>query len=81
MLASLVTKDDLEVGRVYPPLTKIREVSTKIAVKVAEYVYELKMASHYPEPSDKGEFIRSQLYETDYESFIPDTYDWPESSL
>ena len=37
-LAAQVTKEDLDVGCVYPPLTKIRSVSLKIAVKVAEYV-------------------------------------------
>ena len=78
-LASLVTKKDLAEGRIYPPLDQIREVSTRIAVKVAEYAYTNKMAAHYPEPADKDMFIRSQLYTTDYESFVPDVYDWPQA--
>ena len=65
-------------GRVYPPLSDIREVSVKVAVKVAEYVYDSKMASYYPEPEDKDQFIRAMLYDYNYESFIPDMYDWPE---
>ncbi|KAK2139608.1 hypothetical protein NP493_6313g00000 [Ridgeia piscesae] len=81
VLASLVTKADLDEGRVYPSLGKIFQVSVLIAIKVATYVYEQKLASHYPEPVDKELFVRSHLYETEYESFIPDTYDWPESSL
>ncbi len=68
---------DLAEGRVYPPLSNIREVSLHIAVKVAEYVYKKQLAAHYPEPQDKDAFIRSNLYSTDYESFIPDMYDWP----
>ena len=72
-----MTKEDLAEGRVYPPLNTIREVSTLIAVKIAEYVYQNNMASHYPEPADKDTFIRSQLYSTCYESFVPDTWEWP----
>ena len=75
-----MTKEHLAEGRVYPPLSQIREVSTRIAVKVVEYAYANKMAAHYPEPADKDAFIRSQLYSTDYESFMPELYDWPETS-
>src|SRR5208282_5510063 len=35
-LAGLVQSDDLAVGRIYPPLTKIRDVSLRIAAAVAE---------------------------------------------
>ena len=76
-LAKLVTEQDLNEGRIYPALSKIREVSALIAVDVAEYAYANQMAAHYPEPEDKSEFIRSQIYSTDYQSFLPDHYDWP----
>ena len=33
----MVTPKDLEQGRVYPPLSDIRKVSTAIAVKVSAY--------------------------------------------
>jgi malate dehydrogenase (oxaloacetate-decarboxylating)(NADP+) len=39
-LANLVTTDDLERGRVYPPLSHIRQVSAKIAYDVATIVYD-----------------------------------------
>jgi len=74
----MVTKENLDEGRLYPPLSKICDVSNKIAIKIAEYTYANKMASHYPEPEDKEQFITSQLYSTDYESFVPDVYDWPD---
>lgn len=76
-MAALVTPQNMAEGRVYPPLSAIREVSVKVAVKVAEYAYENKLASHYPEPEDKDRFIRAQLYDYNYESFIPDMYEWP----
>ena len=46
----MVTKEDLSVGRLYPPLANIREISVKIAKKVAEEAYEAGTASTYPEP-------------------------------
>ena len=49
-LASLVTEEDLAVGRMYPPLSKIKQVSIKIASKVAEEAYKEGMASTYPQP-------------------------------
>jgi hypothetical protein len=39
-LADIVSEEDLKYGRVYPHLDDIREVSVKIAVKVAEYAYQ-----------------------------------------
>lgn len=76
-LAEMVTDGDLAEGRVYPPLSQVREVSTKLATRIVEYVYKQGMASTYPEPEDKEAFVRAHQYNTDYESFIPTTYPWP----
>merc|ERR1712083_137226 len=77
-LANLVNEEDLSLGRMYPPLSKIKEVSIKIATKVAEEAYKEGMASTYPEPQDKEAFIRSKLYnyEYDQESALPTLYAW-----
>jgi len=77
-LSNLVTEEDLEVGRMYPPLSKIKQVSIKIASKVAEEAYKEGMASTYPEPEDKESFIRSRLYNYNYdeESSLPTCYPW-----
>ena len=82
-LASLVTEEDLEVGRMYPPLSKIKQVSFKIATTVAEEAYKEGMASTYPQPKvkyrsqikfvlfyffqDIESFIRSRLYNYNYD--------------
>ena len=42
----------------YPDLTRIKEVSIKIATKVAEEAYKEGMAATYPEPEDKESHIR-----------------------
>ena len=73
-----MTDADLEQGRVYPPLKYIRECSVKIASAIAEHVYDESMAAYYPEPPNKEEFIREYLYSTDYECFVPETWDWPQ---
>ncbi|CAH2040663.1 unnamed protein product, partial [Iphiclides podalirius] len=39
-LANFVTEEDLAIGRVYPPLNQIREVSVAIAVAVAKMSYK-----------------------------------------
>merc|ERR1719470_737385 len=79
-LADMVTEDDLAVGRLYPPLDNIREISVQIAKKVAEEAYQAGTASTYPEPEDLEAFIRSTLYDYNYDktSALPTLYQWPE---
>ncbi|XP_008416622.1 NAD-dependent malic enzyme, mitochondrial isoform X1 [Poecilia reticulata] len=76
-LAEQLTDKELAEGRLYPPLTNIREVSLQISVKVMEFVYAKGMAFRYPEPLDKNGFVRATAFNTDYDSLLPDTYDWP----
>merc|ERR1719310_2668651 len=80
-LADLVTPDDLAVGRLYPPLANIREISVKIATKVATEAYQEGTASTYPEPEDKEALVRSFLYDYNYDNYkaLPPLYGWPES--
>ncbi|KAI3361428.1 hypothetical protein L3Q82_013597 [Scortum barcoo] len=80
-LAHLVTEKDLNEGRLYPPLSAIRDVSIKLAVKIMEYAYEHNMATLHPEPSDKEAYVRSLTYSTDYDEFVVDSYRWPEDSM
>jgi len=78
-LAAMVTEEDLAVGRVYPPLQQIKEISLKIAVKVAEEAYKDGMASVFPEPEDKKAYIQSLQYNYNYdnEENVPAQYSWP----
>jgi malate dehydrogenase (oxaloacetate-decarboxylating)(NADP+) len=77
-LADLVTEKDIAVGRMYPPLSELRDCSIKIATKVAENAYKDGTATTYPEPEDKEAFIRAQLYDCNYDEFssLPDRYSW-----
>lgn len=80
-LAQLVTEKDLAEGRLYPPLSSIRDVSIKLAARIMEYAYEHKVATLRPEPSDKEAHVHSLSYSTDYEEFVVDSYRWPEDSM
>jgi len=76
-LAEMVTDDDLKEGRVYPPLSNIVEVSTRLAVRIVEYAYKTGSAGRYPEPQDKEAFVVANQYHHDYEGYLPRTYPWP----
>ncbi|XP_062873573.1 NAD-dependent malic enzyme, mitochondrial [Trichomycterus rosablanca] len=76
-LAEQLTDEELNQGRLYPPLSNIREVSLQMAVKVVEFLYSKGMAFRYPEPLDKEAYVRSIVWNTEYDSFLPDIYEWP----
>ncbi|XP_071494706.1 NADP-dependent malic enzyme-like [Diadema antillarum] len=79
-IANLVTEAHLDEGRVYPPLEDVREVSVQIATRVGEYAYKTGMASTYPKPDDMEAYVRKCIYDFEYESFVPDYYEWPTES-
>ncbi|NXV78027.1 MAOX enzyme, partial [Atlantisia rogersi] len=81
VIAQQVSDEHLQEGRLYPPLVTIQDVSLKIAVKIAEEAYRNNTASTYPQPKDLEAFIRSQVYSTDYNSFVADSYTWPEEAM
>ena len=69
VLAHEVSADDLEQGSVYPPLSRIREVSATIAAAVAEVAYQRGLATR-PRPADLAAHIKSLMYEPKYQSYI-----------
>nr|XP_020650610.1 NADP-dependent malic enzyme [Pogona vitticeps] len=81
VICQQVSQKHLEEGRLYPPLASIQDVSLKIAVKIVEQAYSNNTATFYPEPVDKEAFIRSQIYSTDYENFLTDSYSWPKEAM
>uniref|UniRef100_A0A8C3VSC7 Malic enzyme n=1 Tax=Catagonus wagneri TaxID=51154 RepID=A0A8C3VSC7_9CETA len=80
-IAQEVSEQHLSQGRLYPPLSTIRDVSLRIAVKVLDYAYKHNLASYYPEPKDKEAFVRSLVYTPDYDSFTLDSYTWPKDAM
>ncbi|VTJ85755.1 Hypothetical predicted protein [Marmota monax] len=80
-IAQEVSEQHLSQGRLYPPLSTIRDVSLRIAIKVLDYAYKHNLASCYPEPENKEAFIRSLIYTPDYDSFTLDSYSWPKEAM
>jgi malate dehydrogenase (oxaloacetate-decarboxylating)(NADP+) len=68
-LAAEVSESDLAQGRIYPSLSKIRDVSAKIATAVAEVAYQSHLAAHH-RPTDLLAYIKSQMYEPTYKSYV-----------
>jgi malate dehydrogenase (oxaloacetate-decarboxylating)(NADP+) len=68
-LAHEVSTSDLEQGRVYPSLARIREVAAAIAAAVAEVAYRRDLATQ-PRPDDILASIKSLMYEPQYHSYV-----------
>jgi malate dehydrogenase (oxaloacetate-decarboxylating)(NADP+) len=64
-LAEQVTEEDLERGLLYPPLSKIREVSAIIAAEVARIAWESGFAA-VDRPDDILTFIKASMYQPVY---------------
>ena len=65
-LANHVTESCLESGSLYPPLTRIRDVSVQIAVAVAQRAYDSGLAT-VPRPDDLEAHIRRKIYRVAYD--------------
>ena len=64
-----VTTDDLKIGRIYPPLSRIRDVSANIAVAVAKVVFD-KGLTKMTKPDDVLGHIQSCMFEPTFEEYI-----------
>jgi len=68
-LADTVQESDLEMGRIYPSLTRIKEVSAYIARAVVEDAFAEGLAQ-IERPENIDEFVKSFMYEPVYESYV-----------
>lgn len=67
-LAAMVSPADLALGRVYPSLTRIREVSQNIATEVAKVAYESGLA-RVPPPKDIRTDIANRMFTPVYRDY------------
>ena len=68
-LGNMVSQSDFEEGRLYPPLTNIREISIKIATAIAEYAFDHQLAQ-VPRPENIEQTLREEAYQPDYISYV-----------
>lgn len=68
-LAGLVETEDLEQGRVFPELRRIREVSRAIAIAIADVTFERGL-SRTARPDDLAALVDACVYEPEYAEYI-----------
>ncbi len=68
-LAEQTSQADLDMGRIYPSLARIREVSAHLSVAVAEVAFDDGLAG-VPRPDDVLALVRSQVWTPKYESYL-----------
>lgn len=69
VLADQTSEADLDMGRIYPSLTRIREVSSHLAVAVAEVAFADGLA-RVPRPADLPALVRAHTWSPRYESYL-----------
>jgi malate dehydrogenase (oxaloacetate-decarboxylating)(NADP+) len=67
-LASLVLPADLEMGRIYPSLTRIREVSAHIGTAVAEVAFQAGLAQ-VERPADVLGMVQAAMWTPRYREY------------
>jgi malate dehydrogenase (oxaloacetate-decarboxylating)(NADP+) len=68
-LADAVQESDLVIGRIYPSMQRIHEVSERIAAAVAKVAFDEKLARVDP-PADLMALVKSRVWEPKYESYV-----------
>jgi malate dehydrogenase (oxaloacetate-decarboxylating)(NADP+) len=68
-LASLVGDDDLEKGRVFPSLARIRDVSAAIAAAVAEQAWNEGLAKA-ARPADIAADVNRRMFVPEYQDYV-----------
>ena len=68
VLSEQVTFEELEVGKLYPDLKTIRQISAQIAVAVCEVAFEEKIAQ-IERPLDLLKFVKQRMFHPHYVAF------------
>ncbi|MFL5301266.1 MAG: NAD-dependent malic enzyme, partial [Anaeromyxobacteraceae bacterium] len=69
-LAGLVLESDLEMGRMYPSLQRIREVSAAIGAAVADMAYQDGTARAKRPAGDMLAHVRAHMWQPEYRSYL-----------
>ena len=69
ILADLVTDDDLKKGRLFPSLTKIRDISCQIALSVAKVAFDNNLTD-ISQPENLQKHVQGSMFEPIYRNYI-----------
>ena len=68
-LSGMVTQDDLNLDRIYPALTNIRDISAAIATAITKVAFKQGVATR-PQPDDLEHYIREHMFTPDYPDYL-----------
>ena len=68
-LDKMVLDSDLAIGRVYPSLKRIREISAVLGAAVADIAFADGLA-RVPRPVNTLEYVKSKMWEPKYEAYL-----------
>lgn len=68
-LAGMVTEEDLACGRVFPPVSRLREISAVIATAIAREAFQNGLTT-LPPPADPEAHIRAMMYDPEYVEYV-----------
>lgn len=68
-VASMLTTEDVELGRVLPPISKVHEVAKQVALTVARSSYEYQIATALPKPADLEAVVDALVHDPSYVQF------------
>jgi malate dehydrogenase (oxaloacetate-decarboxylating)(NADP+) len=69
-LGGMVTAEEFAVGRIYPRLDRIREVSIAIGVAVAEVAFRRGLTK-MNRPGDLAGHLKAKMYDPVYAEYVP----------
>ena len=64
-VAEQVSEQNLAMGLIYPPQSRIAEASLHVATRIAEHIYDAGLA-RTPRPPDVAAYVRSRTYHPAY---------------
>ncbi|MBN8526619.1 MAG: NAD-dependent malic enzyme [Planctomycetes bacterium] len=68
-LARQVAQSDLDCGRIFPALSRIRQVSREIAIAIAAHAFDRGLAG-IDRPADLGALIDAEVYDPSYRPLV-----------
>jgi malic enzyme len=68
-VASMVSDEDREMGRVLPPASKLHDVAKHVALSVVKTAYDYNIATALPKPADLQATIESYIHDPSYVRF------------
>lgn len=77
-VSDMVTEEDIKATCIYPPMSKAREISDKIAVTMLEYGISKKESRVYPIPKNLLEYVKSCQYHLNYASYLTNRWTYPD---